>query len=579
MEHQTPAARTSRTPRPDAHEAHDAAPDPRARAAGPAEPVETSALTALQRSAGNRAVQRLVAGTASPIVVQRDPVRERLAAYVSAVREERWNDAATSLRGFNDQSMRQRVNTLGTEQRVKLVRASLRGRPAWSARITAAVTAAGDAEAVRRGRLLADWDDALAAGTWGPATTALAGLPDPDVRACVTPLTAAQRLTLVRTSLHGAPAWGPRIVGVIATVDPEADRVGRLYADWETQVAAPAWGPAAVVLNGFNDRDMRDLATTLTHDQRVLLVRAALPGRRGWAARVVAAVRAGDTEAARVGTLYADWDEAVAAGTWGPAATTLNGFNDTDIAALVQLLPVGQLRDLKAGARAALGAGANRVVDPVDARIGGAVIAAGDALTGNLRWRGGQGPGPGPGYQLRDTTAWGHQDDFARWINGIGPEPGPASTMNCWEAVLFFGFRSGVIPKTFLVSMHQDASAAAGAAATPVQARAAWYSTLQARMHTGPLLTYTINSGTGVGAPDIPAGNIVFIDNLNHVVLSRGSRDGSGRMRVLSLWVFPAALPPGPILPATSYGVVQDTSVEEVVRNPASVITYGKPPW
>ena len=363
------------------------------------------------------------------------------------------------------------------------------------------------------------------------------------------------------------------------TVQRNGGDTRKRLADYLAAVKDGRWADVANLLRGFSDQGLPQRIRGLSHDQRIRLVRAALHGAPPWAARIVTAVKSEDAEAERVGRLYADWDAAVAAGTWGPAALTLNAFSDVDLAALVTALPIGQLQDLKAGARAAMPGFADRVVNAADLRISGAVIAAGAALTGQLRWRGGQGPDDTAGYQISETTAWGHQDDFAKWIRGTGPEPGPTSTMNCWEAVLFFGFRAGVIPKSFLVSMHNDAAAAASAA-SPAAADAIWYQTLQARMHSGPLQTYTINLGTGVGAPLIPAGNIVFIDDLDHVVLSRGTRDGSGRMRVLSLWIFPAHLPPGPMSQATTYGVVQDTTVEEVVRTPASsVITFGRPPW
>jgi hypothetical protein len=351
----------------------------------------------------------------------------------------------------------------------------------------------------------------------------------------------------------------------------------RRLAAYLAAVRAGRWAEVVSLLRNFTDPSLRQRINALTHDQRIRLVRATLRNPPAWAPRITGAVLAADSEADRVGRLYADWDTAVTAGNWGPAALTLNAFNDVDLAALVASLPTAQLRDLKQGARAAMPGFATRVIDAADARIGGAVIAAGTALVGDLRWRGGQGPDPGSGNQISETTAWGHQDDFAKWIRGTGPEPGPTSTMNCWEAVLFFGYRSGVIPRSFLVSMHADAAAAANAA-PPAAAQDVWYATLQARMHSGPLQTYAINPGTGVGAPIIPAGNIVFINDLDHVVLSQGSRDGSGRMRVLSLWIFPAHLPPGPLSQATSYGVVQDTTVEQV-SDPADVVRFGRPPW
>ncbi len=458
-----------------------------------------------QQMANNQRVIGLLRTSSAAITLRRTGAgtRERLAEYAAAVSNERWSDVATSLRQFTKQSKEQRIARLSRVQRVCLVRACLKGRPAWA----------------------------------------------------------------------------PSITELVKAEDAEAERLGRLHTDWDEAVAASTWGPAAVALIGFGDVELGDKVAELSGPQLAGLVHGCLQGGAGGGARIITAVKAINPGV----VLRANWDFAVSANSWGPAAVALNGFGDGELVTLVAALAIDRLRDLKQGALASLPGTAGRVVNAADQRISGAVIDAGAALVGDLKWRGGQGPDPSAGYQLSERTNWDKQDDFARWIRGTGPEPTPTSTMNCWEAVLFFGYKAGVIPKTFLDDMHQAATTAAVTTASPDPAKKAkaWYTTLQARMHTGALKTYTIAPSTGVGTPDIPAGNIVFIDGLNHVVLSRGSRDGSGRMRVLSLWIFPAHLPTSvPLNKATSYGVVQETSVEEVTHEPTtSVIEYGPPPW
>jgi hypothetical protein len=370
----------------------------------------------------------------------------------------------------------------------------------------------------------------------------------------------------------GNAAVGVLLRGSLGVVQRNGDRAERdpAWSDYESAVRGDRWSDVARLLNGVSDSVVHTRVEALTHEQRVRLTRQCLRRRPGWAAPIVTAVRSSDAAAERLGRQYADWDTALAAARWVLASRTLDKFNDVEVTSLVALVPVGRLRDLKRGARMGIPGSADRVVGIIDRRISGAVLTAAENMVGHLRWRGGQGPDPKAGYQLHPNTSWRHPDHFARWILGLGPEPGQNSTMNCWEAVLFLAYKAGVIPRHFLVSMHAAASAAAQAA----NDEDVWYRTLLERMHSGPLHDYTINRATGLGNPLIPAGNIVFFNGVGHVALSRGSRDGSGRMRIFSLWVYPNHSPSGKLDPSTSYGALQDTSVEQVIRR-KHFVQYG----
>lgn len=114
-----------------------------------------------------------------------------------------------------------------------------------------------------------------------------------------------------------------------------------------------------------------------------------------------------------------------------------------------------------------------------------------------------------------------NKDEFALWIRGEEPAPTHASKMNCWEAVMYSAYLGGVIPKQWLVDVHDKAA--------------------QSGDYNGAL-------GTALGEPSaVPMtatqepgrGDVVFMDGLNHVVLSLGTKTSDGKHEVMSLWVLP----------------------------------------
>jgi len=210
----------------------------------------------------------------------------------------------------------------------------------------------------------------------------------------------------------------------------------------------------------------------------------------------------------------------------------------------------------------------------------GRLLATGQAKVGNYRWRGGSGPDAGAGYKVSTTTAWGHPNEFAAWIRGTGGMPGDNSVMNCWQGVLFLAFKAGLISLAWLQAMDKEAADAATAASAAKTTE--YYAVLQKHMYSGSKKTLTFD-GAGVTQPTMPAGQIVFINGMNHVLLSKGGRDGTNRQQVLSLWIYPAHVGFGPLNQLTSYGVLQDTTLEEVhplaKRKATDKLEYAAPPW
>ena len=207
-------------------------------------------------------------------------------------------------------------------------------------------------------------------------------------------------------------------------------------------------------------------------------------------------------------------------------------------------------------------------------------VKTAEASVGNFEWRGGSGPDPGSGRRVSTTTNWGQQNDFARWIRGLGPVPNNNSIMNCWWYAI--AYRAGLINLGWLQTMDTAAAQAAEATAGTAQAKVkGYYNVLEKHMYSGSRKTLTFD-GMGISQPTMPAGQMVFINGLDHVLMSKGTRDGTNRQQVISLWIKPAYLPLGP-LTLFSHGVLQDTTLEQVRpvadRQATDRLEYAAPPW
>jgi hypothetical protein len=212
-----------------------------------------------------------------------------------------------------------------------------------------------------------------------------------------------------------------------------------------------------------------------------------------------------------------------------------------------------------------------------------AVVEQARNLVRRLRWRGGSEPDRHAGWALSEVTTWGHQNDFARWINRHGDTPNEHSTMGCTEAILFAAYRAGVVTRQWLTQLYEHAANTARNAFVDTWAErdTAWLTALIRGMYRGDLSQYHLDwYQSGIGGPDIPAGNLIFFDGYGHVALSLGARDAQGRQQVLSHLAAPRRFPQGPLDTSTTYGWMQVTSVEELVADAGySLVEFAAPAW
>ncbi|WP_406312850.1 hypothetical protein OHA77_30560 [Streptosporangium sp. NBC_01639] len=207
---------------------------------------------------------------------------------------------------------------------------------------------------------------------------------------------------------------------------------------------------------------------------------------------------------------------------------------------------------------------------------GRAVVEAGEGRLGHFSWVP-SGPDRADGLIWVDRPGY-PRNDFAAWIRGIGPEPGPRARMSCWEAAMFIAYLAGGIDKAWLERIHAEA-----AAARWPDGGGNYYGTMMDRLVPGSREPYVIDPATGIGGPDIPAGHVIFLDDMFHVVTSAGTRDAQGRQEVLSHWFGPETGP-------NPDGMMERTTLEELLpkmkeekelaRNfTETVVESGMPPW
>jgi len=153
-----------------------------------------AALASLQRRAGNRAVNALVA---QGLTVQREPPGtdeqqriERLeASYANAVVDKNWRQVARDLNGFNDTELADKMALLLHDQLVQVDSEARQTMIGWHERVTGAI-ARFDAEADRVGDLTARYETAIKGKQWDEAIVQLNGFNDTDIVAKLNELSA-----------------------------------------------------------------------------------------------------------------------------------------------------------------------------------------------------------------------------------------------------------------------------------------------------------------------------------------------------------------------------------------------------
>lgn len=210
-----------------------------------------------------------------------------------------------------------------------------------------------------------------------------------------------------------------------------------------------------------------------------------------------------------------------------------------------------------------------------------------EGLQGNLYWAGNSGPDVADQYRIR-TQATRRTDvnyqtgretninEFALWMRG-GAVPSSTAKMNCWEAIMFGGFRAGLLTEARLRQLHADAAAAgvtAAASGGSGSGNAAYMATIGAFLGLPGSRALTTSA-------EPSRGDLVFFGGLDHVALSIGNETVGGvrKHNVMSLWHLPGS---GTRL----VSVYQRTSVEDIVSAAQSylgmtigAITFGPAPW
>jgi hypothetical protein len=209
-------------------------------------------------------------------------------------------------------------------------------------------------------------------------------------------------------------------------------------------------------------------------------------------------------------------------------------------------------------------------------------------MVGSLRWRGPSGPIAAQGYLPSLTTEWGFTNDFAAWIHGLAGEPGQTAVMNCWEAIFYIAYKAGVLSKSKILEIHNKAAEEGKS-----RGILAAFKSIARSMYSGNPKKFEYDKKSNMGLTPIPAGNIIFINDYLHVMISKGTLTRpEGWHEVISLWMFPKHFPPdielGPVPRPDReqikevFGVLQNTSVEEIIKTahiPGAKITFAAPSW
>jgi hypothetical protein len=179
-----------------------------------------SAMLALQRSAGNRALGHVLARSASvqranQVTVQRDRA-EMLTALKDEVDQGKWAEAAVRLNGFNDADITGRLKDLGYDKRALLLDAC----PDWNYR-------------VRIPALDMNFKDDLANGTFGHASVLLNGLSDADIASRLAKIPTDQLLEI----LGQAADWNKRVLEAGLKLQPKE----KGHREWPVHIFIAVW--------------------------------------------------------------------------------------------------------------------------------------------------------------------------------------------------------------------------------------------------------------------------------------------------------------------------------------------------
>jgi len=156
--------------------------------------------------------------------------------------------------------------------------------------------------------------------------------------------------------------------------------------------------------------------------------------------------------------------------------------------------------------------------------------------------------------------------DFARWILAGGAEPN-ASTgkVNCWEMVMFSAYKGGFTTKARIEGIYNE-----GVKQVKDGKRSRVGDTVEVELRTRN--EYILDPKNPKSPEPLPGDIIIFSTAGDHVAISLGTRDGSGRHKIISHWP-----------PPDGDHRTKETTIEELLASPqmapGTVVKFWSPKW
>lgn len=156
------------------------------------------------------------------------------------------------------------------------------------------------------------------------------------------------------------------------------------------------------------------------------------------------------------------------------------------------------------------------------------------------------------------------KSDFGKWLLAGGPEPDKGTgKVNCWEMILFSAYKGGLTSKARIEGIYNE-----GVKQVQAGARNSVGDTVEAELRRGKENILDLNNPK---SPEpLPGDIVIFTTAANHAAISTGTKDGSGRHKIISHW------PP----PDGSYKT-KETTIEELLgaMAPGTVVKFWSPKW
>ena len=156
------------------------------------------------------------------------------------------------------------------------------------------------------------------------------------------------------------------------------------------------------------------------------------------------------------------------------------------------------------------------------------------------------------------------QSDFGKWLLAGGPEPDPMTgKVNCWEMVLFSAYKGGFTPKARLEAIYNE-----GARQIRAGTRQYMGDTIEAELRRGN--EYILKAGDPDSPEPLPGDIVIFTKAKDHVAISLGTKDSSGRHKIISHWPPPDNKPQ-----------VKETTIEELLPSvtAGNLVKFWSPAW